>query len=117
MRHTSDEAGLVADAEEVLGEHVLAAGTFGPQNLVVAVTPERIYVLSEDHGVDPPQLVHTFDRATTSVDVTRFGLSRILSLSDAASGSHLELHASVAPRARRRAPDEDVLAELTGNHG
>jgi hypothetical protein len=165
MRHTSDEAGLVADAEAVLGEHVVAAGMFGFQSLlgaqmvggtvgavglssafgagagavgaglggllatkaaaadqgatvklIVAVTARKIHVLRWGRDPDPERVIRSFDRATTTVDVSRFGLSRIVSLSDAATGDHVELHASVAPYARQSAPDKDVLAVLTGRH-
>lgn len=164
MRHTSDEAGLVADAEAVLGEHVVAAGVFGLQNLlgaemiggvaggvgmsaavggaaagaigaglggalltkaaaadqgatlklIVAVTADRIHVLRWGHDTDPHRVIHTFTRATTTIALSTFGLSRIVSLSEPATGQHLQLHASVAPYLRQTGPDKHVLAVLTG---
>jgi hypothetical protein len=163
MRHTYDEAGLVADAEAVLGVPVVAAGMFGFQNLlgaemvgatvgavgfsnafgasagaigaglggflatkaaaedqgatvklIVAVTADDIHVLRWGHDTDPQRVIRTLPRATTTVDVSTFGLSRILTLSDSASDQRVTLHASVAPYARQSGPDKDVLAVLTG---
>jgi hypothetical protein len=162
MRHTSDEAGLTADAEAVLGEPVLAAGVFGLQNLlgaqmvggtagaigassvfgaaggaigaglggalaskaaaddqgatlklIVAVTAEQIHVLRWGHDADLQRVIHTFERSSTSVEVTKFGLTRVVTLDDASTGEHLQLHASVAPYLRQTGPDKDVLAVLT----
>jgi hypothetical protein len=65
---------------------------------------------------DQERVLHTFGRATTTVDVSKFGLSRMVTFSDAATGDQLELHASVAPYARQSGPDKHVLAALTGHH-
>jgi hypothetical protein len=142
MTPTEQEAELIESAQPVLGdEPIVAAGVFGLQHLVsgasasdadwftdpeddasvgspadveliVAVTTERILVIRWGHDPGPERIVGTFARATTEVEIARFGLSRMIKLEDPASGAHIELHASVSPAARRGGPDQHVLEEL-----
>jgi hypothetical protein len=76
--------------------------------LLVTVTADTIYVLNwlGDHAGD---VVHRFDRATTEVHISKFGLSRILRLHDTASGEELELHGTAAPYLGQTKADKTVL--------
>ncbi len=119
-------AGGVA-AEMIGGEEVAAVGTlFGSLlakkaaaeaqgvtlKLIVAVTAARIHVLNWNDSAGDRQ-VASFNRATATVKVKHFGLSRIVTIDDAASGAHMKLHASASPLTAQTGPDQDVLAALT----
>ena len=81
--------------------------------LIVAVTASRIHILNWDDRVTGRRGVASFDRSTTSVKVKHFGLSRIVTIEDSASGARMTLHASASPIAAQSGPDKHVLAELT----
>lgn len=76
--------------------------------LLVTVTADTIYVLNwlGDRAGD---VAHRFDRATTDVHISKFGLSRILRLHDTASGEELELHGTAAPYLGQTKADKTVL--------
>jgi hypothetical protein len=134
MQHTSEQEGLIGTAQAVLGdEPVIAAGVFalaGPAlgagtvasrpaastaattQLLVAATEEHIYVLRWATGPAQDRIVRTFDRATTEVQITTFGLSRIVSLEDPATDAKMQLHASVVRGARHSRSDRDLLRLL-----
>ena len=104
---------------EGIGDDWLAGSEIGAPfaespdvELIVAVTDERIHVIRRGHEPEPERIVGTFPRATTEVEIARFGLSRMIKLEDPTSGVHIELHASVSPAAPRGGPDQHVLEEL-----
>ncbi len=76
--------------------------------LLVTVTADTIYVLNW-LGDRAGEVVHRFDRATTDVHISKFGLSRILRLHDTASGEELELHGTAAPYLGQTKADKTVL--------
>lgn len=81
--------------------------------MVVAVTERAIHVFSTPAlGGAPQRELHSFDRATTEVEVKRFGLSRRLKLFDRVSGHEIGLTGSTAPFSRVAGGDKAVLAEL-----
>lgn len=82
--------------------------------MLVAVTADRIHVLDwQDHD-GPTRSLASFDRATAAVAVRKFGLSRTVSLTDPASGEHLELSASTAFFSPEAEGDKLVLHLLAG---
>ena len=81
--------------------------------LVVAVTATQIHVINWGDAEDATRIVKTFDRAATTADVRKFGLSRIVTLHDTDNGTEMRLHASVAPWTSQSGPDTHVLAELS----
>jgi len=76
--------------------------------LLVAVTAAQIHVFNWEDAA-AAEHVRLFDRATTAVQVTKFGLSRHVQLQDSASGQELLLHASVSPISVTSKPDKVVL--------
>ncbi len=65
--------------------------------LVLAVTDHHFVVLNRDTGGRLPDVVASFDRQTAQVQISKFGLSRIVTLTDPASGESLTLHGSTGP--------------------
>ncbi len=80
--------------------------------LNVAVTATKIYVITEADDA-PSRIYETFDRATTTVGIKRFGVSRIVTLEDSAAGTSIRLHGAVARYLAQSGPDRDVITELT----
>jgi hypothetical protein len=80
--------------------------------LLVAVTESHIHVLNRDTDGRLADQVARFDRAACEVTVTKFGLSRNVSLADTASGARLELVGGVSPIAVTSKGDKAVLALL-----
>lgn len=80
--------------------------------LIVAVTDTKVHVLNWDNDQEN-RLVATFDRATTTVTVKHFGLSRIVTIDDSATETQMKLHASASRVMAQSGPDADVLTELT----
>jgi hypothetical protein len=80
--------------------------------LLVAVTADAIHVLNWDPGDRPGREVMRFARASTTAKVTGSGLSRIVTLSDAATGADVTLHATAAPFRPQSKPDAHVLSLL-----
>ncbi len=116
LQHLAGTASARADDvgdEWLVDDADPAGGGAAPDvELIVAVTDERIHVIRWGHASEPKRIVGTFPRATTEVEIARFGLSRMIKLEDPSSGAHIELHASVSPAARRGGPDQHVLEEL-----
>jgi hypothetical protein len=77
--------------------------------LIVAVTEAHIHVLNRDTDGRLADHVAAFDRATCDVHVTKFGLSRNVTLTDPASGARLELIGGVSPLAVTSKGDKAVL--------
>ena len=83
--------------------------------MLVAVTPERIRVLDWQTGSGPTRELLCFDRSSTDVKITKFGLSRHVELHDAASGRSLVLTGSTAPFASESKGDRAVMKELAAS--
>lgn len=81
--------------------------------MLVAVTAAAIHVLDRTElGATTRELLR-FDRATTAVQVTRFGLSRHLDLADEGAGTSIGLTGSAAPFSPEAAGDKLVLHLLS----
>jgi hypothetical protein len=80
------------------------------RQLVVAITPERINVISrEPSGTAATKVVH-FDRATCQVEVKNAGIAKFVHLTDPNDGRHLKLGASTLSK-----PDRAVMKLLTAD--
>ena len=84
--------------------------------MLVAVTAERIRVLDWATGSGPTKELLAFDRSSTDVKITKFGLSRNLELRDSATGQSLALSGSTAPFVSESKGDKAVLKALSGSH-
>jgi hypothetical protein len=80
--------------------------------LIVAVTAEHIHVLNRDTDGRLAAQVARFDRSTCEVSISKFGLSRHVTLADPASGARLELVGGVSPIAPTAKGDKAVLGLL-----
>ncbi len=81
--------------------------------MLVAVTERSIQVMSmHAMGGGPQQLLMSFDRSRTQVEVKRFGLSRRVELSDPETGQHLGLTGSTARFTYGAKGDKAVLEAL-----
>jgi hypothetical protein len=77
--------------------------------LLLAVTEHRLVVLNRDTGGRLPDVVASFDRATAQVQISKFGLSRLITLSDPSTGESLTLHGSTGPFSSFSKSDAVVL--------
>lgn len=82
--------------------------------LIVAVTEQHIYVLNRDTDGRLPDVVASFDRATAQVQVTKFGLSRIISITNPDGGDSITLHGSTGPFSSFAKADAVVMHLLAG---
>lgn len=89
-----------------MGRHAAAQAQGVSVQLIVAVTDQDIYVLSE--RTDAPAVVAQFPRTETEVVVSRRGASRILRLTH--GGHHLDLHGTAAGFRPQSGPDADVFS-------
>ena len=80
--------------------------------MLVAITAEQIRVLDWVTGSGPTKELLSFDRSTTDVKVTKFGLSRHVVLHDSATGQSLALSGSTAPFMSESKGDKAVLRLL-----
>ncbi len=80
--------------------------------MIVAVTDDHIHILNRDTDGRLPEHVARFDRATCQVKITKFGLSRNVTLTDPGSGAVLELIGGVSPLAMTARGDKAVLSLL-----
>jgi hypothetical protein len=94
----------------------LAASQGLTVRMLVAVTPERIWVLDWETGSGPTKELVSFNRSSTEVKISKFGLSRHLELHDPDSGRSLALSGSTAPFASESKGDKAVLKELSVFH-
>lgn len=103
-------------AGNVLGMHAareLNAQSHGVTlRMLVAVTPTQIHILGWQTGSGPTQLLRTFDRSATSVEIKKFGLSRRLHLTDRNSGDSLALTGSASALSAETKGDKAVLTAL-----
>jgi hypothetical protein len=95
------------------GRRANAAAKGVTERMLVAVTDRSIHLLSlTAMGSTPQKLLMSFDRASTEVEVKKFGLSRRLHLKDTGSGQELGLTGSTARFAIGGKGDKAVLAAL-----
>jgi hypothetical protein len=81
--------------------------------MLVAVTANAIHILDRTElGATTRELLR-FDRATTAVQVTKFGLSRHLNLADGSAGTSIGLTGSAAVFSPEAAGDKLVLHALS----
>jgi len=81
--------------------------------MLVAVTDASIHVFAMSPlGGQVERQLMTFPRATTDVEVKKFGLSRHLNLTEQGSGQELHLTGSTAPFSPEAKGDKAVLAAL-----
>lgn len=81
--------------------------------MLVVVTARSIHILSLPMAGNTPQKeLMSFERGGTKVEISKFGLSRRLKLTDSGSGQHLGLTGSAAPFSSFSKGDKAVLAEL-----
>jgi hypothetical protein len=95
----------------------LAASQGLTVRMLVVVTPERILLLDWETGSGPTKELLSFDRSSTVVKITKFGLSRHVELRDSATGQSLALSGSTAPFASESKGDKAVLKELSAPSG
>lgn len=77
--------------------------------LLVAVTPQRIHILDCPESGHPSVEYMAFDRENAVVQVTKFGMSRHLNLSDPTTGEQIGLTGSTAFFSQVAAGDKLVL--------
>jgi hypothetical protein len=83
------------------------------RRMLVAVTGSAIHILDRtETGATTRELLR-FDRATTAVQVTKFGLSRHLNLADERAGTSVGLTGSAAVFSPEAAGDKLVLHALS----
>jgi hypothetical protein len=82
----------------------------------VVVTDRQIHVLRMSAlGSELKEELFSFERASTDVEIKKFGLSRRVHLRDRGSDRKLELIGTTARFARQSKGDKAVLAELEGH--
>jgi hypothetical protein len=101
--------GAVAGATIHAARSVAAADKGVTVRMLVAVTPTVIHVLDRTELGTTTRELMRFDRATTAVQVTKFGLSRHLNLADDAADQRLGLTGSAAFFSPEAAGDKLVL--------
>ncbi|MDZ7733928.1 MAG: hypothetical protein U5R31_13450 [Acidimicrobiia bacterium] len=114
-------SGTVADAAIGAGTlHATRAAVARSEGvsvrMLVAVTERRIHVWAWEGGEAGRELM-TFDRASTAVQITKFGLSRHLNLADDERGMRLGLTGSTAFFSPESAGDKLVLHLLSDSSG
>ena len=103
--------GAVAGAT-VHAERDVAARQQGvTRRMLVAVTPTAIHILDRSETGDTTRELMRFERQPTTVQITKFGLSRHLNLADA--DKHIGLTGSTAPFSAEAAGDKLVLHLLS----
>lgn len=80
--------------------------------MLVVVCPDRIHLFEWDHQQGAGRGLAVFDRATTTITVTKFGASRRLTLRDNSSGVSCPLTGSVGVLSTYRKGAKAVLAAL-----
>jgi hypothetical protein len=99
------------------GIHVARTANAASQGLslriLVATSDDSIYLLSLPAvGEHPERLLAQLPRTSTEVSVTKMGLSRRLTLTDASRPQPIRLSGSVAPYSRFAAGAKQVIADL-----
>jgi len=93
---------------------VAAAAQGVTLQLIVAVTEQHLYVLNRDAEGKLPDVVARFDRTTAHVQVSKFGLSRIITITGADGVESITLHGSAGPFSSFAKADAVVLHLLAG---
>jgi hypothetical protein len=83
-------AGMHAGRDRYAAKQGLAAV------LLVAVTPSHIHILDWANGTGASELLRSYERASTRVEIKKWGLSRRVSLHGASDGSELALTGTAA---------------------
>lgn len=110
-------AGAVGGAAAMHATRSAVAASKGlTVRMLVAVTAEHIRVLDWVTGSGPTKELLSFDRSTTDVKITKFGLSRHVVLHDSATGQSVALSGSTAPFASESKGDKAVLRLLEAPH-
>jgi len=110
-------AGAVGGAAGMHAARTALAASQGlTVRMLVAITPERIRVLDWETGAGPTKELVSFNRSSTEVKISKFGLSRHVELHDSSSGKSLALSGSTAPFASESKGDKAVLNELSAFH-
>ncbi|MEX2106933.1 MAG: hypothetical protein WD810_08555 [Solirubrobacterales bacterium] len=106
-------AGLGAAASIEMSRRKNAEAQGVSVRMLVAVTDRSIHLMSMHAvGGDPRELLMSFDRADTEVEVSRFGLSKRLKLTDPKSGQHIGLTGNTARFAYGAKGDKTVFDAL-----
>jgi len=106
-------AGAVGGAAAMHASRSAVAASKGlTGRMLVAVTSERVRVLDWVTGSGPTTELLAFDRSSTEVTITKFGLSRRLELHESTGGLSLSLTGSTAPFAAESKSDKKVLKAL-----
>ncbi len=77
--------------------------------MILAITPTEIHLLNRDTDGRLRSEVATFQRDAADIAITKLGLSRILTLTDRATGHSVELHGSVSWLSSQAKGDKVVL--------
>ena len=110
-------AGAVGGAAGMHAARTALAASKGlTVRMMVAITPEHILVLDWVTGSGPTKELVSFNRSSTKVKISKFGLSRHIELHDSDSGKSLTLSGSTAPFASESKGDKAVLKELAVSH-
>lgn len=106
-------AGIGTAANLEISRHRNAEAQGVTVRMLLAVTESQIHVFSmREIGGGPQQLLMSFDRANTKVEVHRFGLARRVELSDPESGQRLGLTGNTARFTYGAKGDKAVLEAL-----
>jgi hypothetical protein len=106
-----------ADVATIEGARQANAAAHGvTERMLVAVTDASIHVFAMSPlGGKVEHRLMSFGRASTDVEIKKFGLSRRVHLRDRGSDRKLELIGTTARFARQSKGDKAVLAELEGH--
>ncbi|CAH0239399.1 hypothetical protein [Microbacterium sp. Bi128] len=77
--------------------------------MIVAITPDEIHLLNRETGGRLRSDVIAFRRNSVDIHIAKFGLSRILTLTDRGSGHSVELHGTVSWLSSQAKGDKVVL--------
>ena len=80
--------------------------------MLVAITATELHILDWETGSGPTRVLRSFDRASLTVEIKKFGLSRRLHLTDSRSGESLALTGSASVLSAEAKGDKAVLAAL-----
>lgn len=80
--------------------------------MLVAVTEQHIHILDWATGSGPSEVLRSFDRAGTDVEIKKFGLSRRITLHSSADGHMLALTGTTAAFSAEAKGDKAVLSAL-----
>jgi hypothetical protein len=81
--------------------------------MLIVVSSEDIRVLDWVTGSGPTRVLRRFDRSSTEVTITKFGLSRHVEIRDPATDQSLALTGSTAPFSSASKGDKAVLKVLS----